>query len=298
MYHVLLHNKPFYCYVEPDIGMINEISPHRFSNHYLATSTIRDNDVILHYSENSVLLKISGNGLELPRKNDIPEIPATTGITFLFSLDTDHCFLLKGTLKTDTPHLVYRKINFFRTAKRKETAWISMVGYHLMNWYSRNKFCGKCGARTRHKPDERALCCPECRTTIYPEIAPAIITAVTSHDKILLVRSSHFPGSWYSLIAGYVDIGESVEEAVKREVKEEVGLNVKNVRYYKSQPWPVSGSMMLGFVAEADERQPVVPDGNEITDAAWFTRGNLPACSPSLSIAGEMIESFEHGKLV
>lgn len=164
-----------------------------------------------------------------------------------------------------------------------------------MNWYGRNRFCGTCGSRTRHKTDERALSCPECGATVYPRISPAIIVAITCNNKILLARSPHFPAGFHSLIAGYVDIGESLEETVIREVKEEVGLDVRNIRYYKNQPWPLSGSMMVGFFAEADETQPISINTKEISEAAWFTRGNLPQYPLKISIAGEMIEKFDRG---
>ncbi len=188
---------------------------------------------------------------------------------------------------------VYKEISFFRTFKQKEIAWISIVAYHLMNWYSQNKYCGKCGSKTIEKPDERAIICPDCNTTVFPKISPAIIVAIVSNNKILLAHNSSFKENWFSLIAGYADIGESLEETVIREVKEEVGLDVKNIRYYKSQPWPFSGSMMIGFFAEADERQTIVPDNKEITSAAWFNRGELPNHPPDISIAGEMIDKFE-----
>jgi NAD+ diphosphatase len=166
-----------------------------------------------------------------------------------------------------------------------------------MNWYLQNRFCGTCGSRTEAKPDERAIVCPTCHTVVFPKISPAIIVAILCNDKILLAHNANFQGNWYSLVAGYVDIGESLEETVRREVKEEVGLDVKNVRYYKSQPWPFSGSMMIGFIAEADDKQPVRPDGVEISEAQWFSRGNLPNHPPTLSIAGEMINQFEMGFL-
>ena len=98
-------------------------------------------------------------------------------------------------------------------------------------------------------------------------------------------------------MAGYVDIGESLEETVMREVKEEVGLDVRNIRYYKSQPWPFSGSMMIGFFAEADDTQPICTDNVEITDAHWYSRGQLPNHPPVISIAGEMIDKFEKGEV-
>jgi NAD+ diphosphatase len=130
---------------------------------------------------------------------------------------------------------------------------------------------------------------------VYPKISPAIIVAIVCNDKILLAHSNNFPGKWYSLIAGYTDIGESLEEAVMREVKEEVGLEVKNIRYYKSQPWPFSSSMMIGFFAEADDAQRIQTDNKEISHAAWFNRGNLPDHPAQISIAGEMIDKFEQG---
>ncbi len=277
--------------------MIHEIYPHRFSNHFLAGRKIGEKDYIFHYNGNQILLRTCGDEFEIPRKKDFPEIPDEAENTFLFTLDDIPCFLIWDDLKADKPGFVYKELSFFRHTRQQEIAWVSMAGFHLMNWYSQNTFCGKCGAETRQKPDDRALICTGCNTIIYPRISPAVIVAIICNDKILLARSSNFSGNWYSLIAGYVDIGESLEEALIREVKEEVGLDVRNIRYYKSQPWPLSGSMMIGFVAEADENQPVSTDDREIAEAAWFTRGNLPDHSLNLSIAGEMIEKFEAGEL-
>ncbi len=277
--------------------MIHEIFPHRFNINYLANKNIGGKDYVLHYNGNSLLLKTRNNELEIPQKKDFSVISDKTENTFLFTLNDISCFLIWDKLKEVKPHFVYKEIDFFRTIRQQEIAWISIVGFHLMNWYSLNKFCGKCGTRTQQKPDERALICPDCHTIVYPKISPAIIVAIISNNKILLARGSNFKGDWYSLIAGYVDVGESLEEALTREVKEEVGLDIKNIRYSKSQPWPLSGSMMIGFVAEADENQPIIIDRKEIAEAAWFARGNLPKHSSNLSIAGEMIEKFENGEL-
>ncbi|HEX2959410.1 MAG TPA: NAD(+) diphosphatase, partial [Chitinispirillaceae bacterium] len=181
--------------------------------------------------------------------------------------------------------------------KQKEIAWAGLVGYDLMNWYSKNDYCGKCGTKTRHKTDERAIECPSCNTLVFPKISPAIIVAILCKDKILLARNSNFPAAWYSLIAGYADVGESLEETVRREVREEVGIDVRNIRYYKSQPWPLTGSMMVGFIAEADDTQPISVDTKEIVEASWFTRGNLPSHPPELSISGELIGMFDRGEL-
>lgn len=277
--------------------MIQDIFPHRFNNRYLANLSMGDTDYILHYHVNTLLLKAIGDEFELPQKRDFPELSDNLNGIFLFTLNDIPCFLVPDSLLTDKPGFIYKEINFFRSIRQQEIAWISIAGYHLMNWYTQHKFCGKCGTGTQLKVDERAIICPECNHVVFPKISPAIIVAIISNNKILLARNTNFQGSWYSLIAGYVDIGESLEETLVREVKEEVGVDVKNIRYYKSQPWPLSGSMMIGFVAEADENQPISIDDKEITDAAWFTRGNLPNHSSTISIAGEMIEKFEKGEL-
>ena len=277
--------------------MIHEIFPHRFNNHYLANKNIGEKDFILHYHGNSLLLKTKGDEFEIPQKHNFSEISDKIQHTFLFTFNDVPCFLIWDKLKANTPHFIYKEINFFRTARQQEIAWISIAGFHLMNWYLQNKFCGKCGARTLQKTDERAIVCPGCNTVVFPKISPAVIVAIICNNKILLARNSNFAGDWYSLIAGSVDVGESLEETLTREVKEEVGLDIKNIRYYKSQPWPLSGSMMIGFIAEADENQPISIDNKEIAEAAWFTRGNLPKHSLNISIAGEMIEKFEKGEL-
>ncbi|GET29005.1 NADH pyrophosphatase [Prolixibacter sp. SD074] len=242
-------------------------------------------------------MKTDGEAFGLPRKKDFPGISERTGRTFLFTLDDVPCFLVWDELTAKEPNFAYQEISFFRTIEQPEIAWVSIAGLHLVNWYTQNRFCGTCGSRTEHKHNERALVCTNCQTTIYPRISPAIIVAIVSSDKLLLARNANFRGNWFSLIAGYVDVGETLEEALAREVKEEVGLDVKNIQYYKSQPWPLSGSMMIGFVAEADEHQPIRVDGNEIVEAAWFSRDHLPNHSSTISIAGEMIAKFEKGEL-
>lgn len=277
--------------------MIQDIFPYRFNNLYLANKGIGERDLIFHYNGNSLLLKINGDEFEIPQKKDFSEISDKTESTFLFTLNEVPCFLIWDVLNIDNPNFIYKEISFFRTTQQHEIAWVSIVGFHLMNWYMQNRFCGKCGAKTKQKSDERAIACPNCNTIFYPKISPAIIVAIVSNNKILLARNTNFPGSWYSLIAGYSDIGESLEETLVREVKEEVGLDIRNIRYYKSQPWPPSGSMMIGFIAEADENQPISIDNKEIVDAAWFSRDNLPEHSSKISIAGEMIEKFKLGEL-
>jgi len=277
--------------------MINEIAPHHFNNRFQPRQSMGDNAVVLYYQGNNMLWKILGEGYDLPRKGDLTQILDEKKVIFLFTLDDTACFLYTGDLDIERSGFQFKDISFFRTQVRQELAWISLAGYHLKTWYEQNRFCGKCGSQNIHKPDERALVCSSCNHIVYPKISPAIIVAIISNDKLLLARNSAFPSAWYSLIAGYADVGESLEECVIREVKEEVGLDVWNIRYYKSHPWPLTGSLMIGFIAEADENQPICIDHDEIAEAAWFTRDNMPNHPPTLSISGEMIELFAKGEL-
>ena len=277
--------------------MIHEIYPHRFNNQFIIANDIAEDDYILHYNENSLLLKTKGDGFELPRKKDVSGLFPVMGSTFLFSLNDVRCFLIWDAPATVPDPFIYKEISFFRTLKPQEIAWVSIAGFQLLNWYPQNRYCGKCGSKTKEKSDERAIVCPECHHIVFPKISPAIIVAIVCNDKILLAHNANFQENWYSLVAGYVDIGESLEETVVREVKEEVGLDIKNIRYYKSQPWPFSGSLMIGFFAEADDTQPISPDYIEITDAEWYSRGSLPNHPTTISIAGELIERFEKGEI-
>ncbi|MDP2235634.1 MAG: NAD(+) diphosphatase [Bacteroidales bacterium] len=277
--------------------MINEISPNIINVQFSGNKSISENDYILYYNEEGLLWKVIENEFSIPQKTDFEAFPGNAEAVFLFTFNNIPCFLLRDKPKTKGENFVFKDITFFRAMPDKELAWLSLLGYQFKYWYQSNRYCGKCAAATLHKTDERAIVCPSCNTVKYPLIAPAIIVAVICNHKILLIRGMESRVGWHTLIAGYVDFGETLEQAVKREVAEEVGLEVKNIRYYKSQPWPLSGSMMIGFVAEADENEPIKIDEKEVSEAVWFHRGELPPFSPSLSIAGEMIEKFERGEL-
>ena len=271
--------------------MINELTPHIFDNAFKKNSEIKGNDHILCYRENTILLKRSGECFEIPVTSDFREVPIEE-VKFLFSLNSRNCFLLLD-CPTEDDLLKYHDIWTLRNFDKKEYAWIGMLGFHLMNWYNNNQYCGRCGSKTVLKEDERAIICHNCNNVIYPKISPAIIVAITCGDKILLAKGKNYRVDFYALIAGYADFGESLEETVIREVKEEIGISVKNIRYYKSHPWPLSGSLMMGFFAEADDKQPLKINEAEIETAAWFKRGNLPPHAPNITISGDMIEAFE-----
>lgn len=273
--------------------MIQDIYPHRFNNQYDPEALLAENDYIVHFKGNTLLFKKTVEGLTLPRKSDVSNLTLECAPVFLFRLNETACFLIEEEPCVDEASFTYSDLEIFRYMKEQEVAWMCLSAYQLYTWYTRNQFCGTCGGKTHHKHDERAMVCSVCSTIHYPTIAPAVIVAILCGDHILLVRGGKNTHGRYSLVSGFVEVGETLEEAVVREVKEETGLDVHAVRYYKNQPWPLSGSMMIGFIAEADKNQPLVLDQNELGDAAWFSRDNLPNHSLSLSIAGEMIEQFE-----
>ena len=160
-----------------------------------------------------------------------------------------------------------------------ELIWVAGRANQLVDWNQSHRFCGKCGHATENKHDERAKICPQCSLINYPRVSPAIIVAVIKDRQILLGSNRRFKGGFYSVLAGFAEPGESLEECVAREVKEEVGIAVKNIRYFGSQPWPFPNSLMVGFIADyAGGRIKV--NKSEIIEAAWYSARSLPPIPP------------------
>lgn len=167
--------------------------------------------------------------------------------------------------------------------------------FEIVDWDRTHRFCNQCGHPTADKEDERAKLCPSCGFVTFPAVSPAIIVAVVKGDQLLLARASRFPQAMYSVLAGFVEPGESLEECVRREVKEEVGVEVTNIRYFGSQPWPFPHSLMIGFTAQYAGGE-ITMDGKEIVDAGWFQADNLPLIPGKISIARQLIDWFVDGK--
>jgi len=161
----------------------------------------------------------------------------------------------------------------------------------IMRWDEAHQFCGRCSEAMEDKPDERAKSCPSCGLVNYPRISPAIIVAVVKAGQLLLARAARFPTRFYSVLAGFVEPGESLEACVVREVKEEVGIDVRDIRYFGSQPWPFPDSLMVGFTA-AYAGGDITLDEKEILDAGWYTPDEIPQVPGKFSIAGRLIEWF------
>lgn len=163
--------------------------------------------------------------------------------------------------------------------------------FQLMDWKAETRFCGRCGNEMADHQEETARTCEACGLTLYPPVSPAVIVAIERDGKLLLARSPHFPKGRYSVIAGFVEPGETLEHAVEREVLEEVSVKVKNVRYFGSQPWPFPHSLMVGFTATWESGE-ISVDGKEIEDAGWFSPSDFPEMPPSISISRRLIDDF------
>jgi len=173
----------------------------------------------------------------------------------------------------------------------EDLIWIAGRANHLLYWHRIHRFCGRCGHRTEEKTDERALFCAKCGRVNYPRLSPAVIVAVTRGDRILLARGKRFKLPFYSVLAGFVEPGEDLEACVEREIMEEVGIAVKDIRYFGSQPWPFPDSLMIGFTAVYAGGE-ITVDDVELMHADWFARDDLPRIPPSLSIARQLIDAF------
>ncbi len=161
----------------------------------------------------------------------------------------------------------------------------------IIEWHNTHQFCGRCGVKLFESDVEHAKVCPDCKYHFYPRISPSIIVLIKRGKEILLARSPHFSENIYSTLAGFVEPGESVEDAVHREVWEEVGIKIKNLKYRGSQPWPFPNSLMLGYTAEHAAGE-ITIDGVEISDAGWFSLDKLPQLPNKISIAHELISLF------
>lgn len=161
----------------------------------------------------------------------------------------------------------------------------------VIQWDRDHQFCGRCGSPTKNHDAERTKVCTNCGHSSYPRISPCVIVLVTRGDEILLGRSPNWPLNMYSTLAGFVEPGETVEQAVHREIFEEVGISVKNLEYLASQPWPFPHSLMIGFHAEFNAGQ-IKVDGVEISEAGWFKLDQLPRIPPVGSISRQLIENY------
>lgn len=317
--------------------MIQDIYPHKLNNQYHPDAKPDADSIILYFTNEGLLHRLlkkedleemgqedlfsldemihTGDGTKLarptllneedlflsfPRLSDFVNDTHVTEntLTYLFSVDDDNYFLLNEApeeLPEDYSFSTVRDLRNLQIGPKYRT-FAAITGLHLYNWYRTNRFCGCCGHKTIHSSTERALKCPSCGHLIYPRIVPAVIVGVINGDKILLTkyRKGFTP---YALIAGFTEIGETLEETVAREVMEEAGLRVKNIRYYKSQPWGVVDDLLAGFYCEVDGDTEIHMDESELKLAEWKTRDEIELQPNDFSLTNEMMRCFKNDRI-
>jgi NAD+ diphosphatase len=275
--------------------MIQDIAPYEFHVEYQNIKASGE-DILLCYKEGRVLLLKKESGeLVFPTVEEAfssGSLSEEAELRYLFAVDNMKFFCPVSDSADEFSDFCYESVRRVRNAAPRFLAFAAATGFQLFSWYNSRRFCGHCGTPMIHSFTERAMRCPVCDRLNYPVIAPSVIVAVTNGDKLLLTRYqvSHSSYRNYALIAGYVETGEMVEDTVRREVMEEVGLRVKNIRYYKSQPWSFSGALLLGFFCEVDGDDKIVLDESELEEAVWMPREKLPDRSDDVSLTSEMME--------
>ena len=274
--------------------MIQDIGPARLDNSYRAADPVPESTVFV-FSQNALLCRYDDaqGTIVLPCRRDLPGQPE---LTYLFSIGKQLYFLAQQEITL--PGWELRSMQEVRRFHVEDNRIMFAVftAFHLWKWYSTNRFCGACGHPTEHSQTERALVCQDCGHIVYPRINPAVIIGVTSGDRLLITRYRR-GYAHNALVAGFTEIGETAEQTVTREVMEEAGIRVKNIRYYKSQPWGVASDLLMGFFCEADGDDTIRMDENELRYAAWLRPEEIELQPNQYSLTNEMMRVFKEGRL-
>ena len=277
--------------------MIQDIEPHQFLNCYKSMPPDKES-VLLYYEDNQVLAGRTKQGEiyfpvfgEMERSND----HIYGEYVYLFTIDESRYYLVEHINRAGILEFQMEDIEIFREISPRYLAFAGITGAQLWRWYQNRRFCGRCGNKMKKDTKERMLFCESCGQQEYPKIMPAVIIGITDKNRILLTKYVNSAANRYALVAGFTEIGETIEETVKREVMEEVGLTVKNIRFYKSQPWSFSDTLLMGFYAEVDGDDKITLEEEELEMAQWFDRTEIPVKPTSLSLTNEMIMKFKEG---
>ncbi len=279
--------------------MIQDLKTGIYHNEYREQSPSAG-DYVMFVKGRSVLIKKESESLEFPH---FEEITAKMVYIYLFQIDINgkmKKFFLgeEAGLSVDLlKEYEYAQHNIFRSRVPDYMAFAGVTACQLANWYASAKYCGACGARLVHDQRERMMRCPCCGAMHYPKIAPAVIVGVIDrkNNKILMTKYAGRDYKKYALIAGFTEIGETAEETVRREVWEETGIHVKNVRYYKSQPWSFTDTLLLGFFCDLDGNGEIHIDEDELSVGEWLSPEEIPTEYDGISLTNEMIIRFKNG---
>lgn len=285
--------------------MLQEIGEGRFNNQFVNLNA-QPGDIAIVYRgtckrDDSILASYDGEKVVYPTVDDVMCLGYDAeAFIYLFSIDDRNYFMLRA-YSNELPEVEgyeYIPMMKLHRAPDQEAVFILFTSYHLYDWYRSNQHCGRCGSKVQHSDRERMLRCPDCGHMIFPKICPAVIVAVRNGDKLLGSRYAARPNvPGYALIAGFCEIGETAEETVAREVMEEVGLKVKNITYYASQPWGRETDLLLGYYCDVDGDDSVTLDENELCQAVWLSREEIPE-NPSLySLTATMQDAFRRGEI-
>ncbi len=282
--------------------MLQDLAYGRLENEYKPVPPV-DSDCVICIRDADLLIRRQENGaLVLPTVSQVRawlvgwEKWYEDGLQYAFRLHDRNYYLWLGRSgECPDGDFAFVPVRQLRSSQSRTVCYAIMTGWHLYNWYRVSRFCGRCGEQTHHDEKERMMRCPNCGNMIFPRINPAIITGVTDGDRILLTRYAGRGHTSYALIAGFTEIGETLEQTVEREVMEEVGLRVKNIRYYKSQPWGIDGNILMGFYCDLDGDDTISLDENELALAQWHRRDALPIEDDGYSLTREMIRIFGEG---
>ena len=283
--------------------MIQEIYPEVFSNAFTPREAV-DTDLVFCYKGEEVLMFGVEDMLLAPTVDMMKQTfeVQTEDLIYLFSIGEEGIYLLKYTDAVEeklkrAAGFEFRTLRVLRSLEPQWIAFAGVTGSHLAKWYRSNEYCGCCGNKMKPKTTERAMRCPECGFTDYPKICPAVIVAIVDGDKIMLTKYANRDFTRYALVAGFCEIGETVEETVHREVLEEIGVKVKNIRYFGSQPWGFSESLLFGFFVDLDGNNTVKLDVNELKEGVWVQREDVPDDSENgLSLTYTMMQAFKRGE--
>lgn len=281
--------------------LIQEINP-RLDNQYKNIKA-QSTDKVLIYHDNDIFIKEDQGQINFPTVDEILAITDTNDLRYYFSIGADNYFgfemtdaaISKLQSAMEPSGFTWHRMFSLRSMCPQDRIMAAATGWHLHTWYRANRFCGVCGKPTIHDHKLRMVKCPACGNMIFPKLLPAVIVGVRNGDHIMLTKYRDREYTRYALIAGFVEIGESVEATVAREVMEEVGLKVKNITYYKSQPWGFDGDILMGYFCDVDGDVEITMDESELSKACWMHYSQVPEYD-NLSLTSEMMKYFRHNQ--